>query len=207
MDKFHAYLSEGYFYHIYNRGNNREKIFYTKRNYSYFLNKYKQYLSIFIDTYSYCLLPNHFHLLVKVKDKSDIIKDFKRTYRHYNPNLAFNISEILSEQFRKFFISYSMAINEQEKRSGSLFLKNFKRKQVQTNLERLIFYIHYNPVHHNICDNFEKYEWSSYKKILNDTENNVNKEIFSWFGGIENFINYHKESHKEELLKELEYDA
>ncbi|OGU37053.1 MAG: hypothetical protein A2315_11385 [Ignavibacteria bacterium RIFOXYB2_FULL_35_12] len=46
------------FYHIYNRGNNGEKIFYTSENYMFFLKRYDHYLSEFADTYAYCLLPN-----------------------------------------------------------------------------------------------------------------------------------------------------
>ena len=87
------------FYHIYNRGNNYEKIFFNDNNYYYFLNKYDKYLSSVVETYAYCLIPNHFHLLIKTKD------DY----------------ENISEQFRRFFITYSQKINEQENRSGSLF--------------------------------------------------------------------------------------
>ena len=65
-------LHEGKFYHIYNRGNNRETLFYTEANYKYFLKKYDKYLSEYIDTYAYCLLPNHFHLLISVKELKDI---------------------------------------------------------------------------------------------------------------------------------------
>ena len=54
-------LEEGQFYHIYNRGNNRERLFYSTENYLFFLRRYDEYL------YAFCLLPNHFHLLVRVK--------------------------------------------------------------------------------------------------------------------------------------------
>jgi len=60
-------LKYGKYYHIYNRGNNRENVFFEERNYHHFLNLYVKYIELVADTYSYCLLPNHFHLLVRIK--------------------------------------------------------------------------------------------------------------------------------------------
>ena len=61
-------LENGRFYHIYTRGINGTNLFYEERNYAYFLQKYGYYLHEVLDTYAYCLLGNHFHLLVRVKD-------------------------------------------------------------------------------------------------------------------------------------------
>ncbi len=197
MDKYHQIFCEGQYYHIYNRGNNKENIFFQERNYEYFLSKYEMYLSSLIKTYAYCLLPNHFHLLIKVEDKDTI----------YQKDDIFDLSEIISEQFRKFFISYSMSINKQEGRSGSLFIKNFKRKHVNRNLERLVFYIHYNPVHHQLTNRFDNYRWSSYTKILNNISNRKEyKELLDWFGGKKEFEKYHVESQQGEWERELEFD-
>lgn len=60
-------MESGRFYHIYNRGNNRETLFKEQRNYSYFLKRYRYYLCPLVDTFAYCLLPNHFHLLIRVR--------------------------------------------------------------------------------------------------------------------------------------------
>jgi len=143
-------LESDRFYHIFNRGNNFENIFYKPKNYLYFLQKYDLYLSDYIDTYAYCLLPNHFHLLVKTKD-SIFLKD--RIL-----NNSEEIGKAVSEQFRYFFISYAMSINIQEGRNGSLFLKNFKRILVDNEqyLKQMIYYIHYNPLKHNITDDYSK---------------------------------------------------
>lgn len=207
MDKYHPHLYEGNFYHIYNRGNNREEIFFKRKNFSYFLSKYDKYLANFVDTYAYCLIPNHFHLLIKVKSEAEIIPNVKKRWKLNTDNLNISLSNIISHQFRSFFVSYAMSINEQEKRSGSLFLKNFKRKQVQNDIERLIFYIHFNPVHHKICASFEDYKWSSYNKILsNHNKKKVYEEILGWFGGEENYIKYHRECMKIAALDEKEYE-
>ena len=68
MDYYLPLYENGY-YHIYNRGNNGENIFCKHENYLYFLKQYNHYLGDYLDTFAYCLLPNHFHLLVRVKEK------------------------------------------------------------------------------------------------------------------------------------------
>jgi hypothetical protein len=60
-------LQHGRYYHIYNRGNNRENLFIEERNYHHFLRLYARYVAPVADTYAYCLLRKHFHLLVRVK--------------------------------------------------------------------------------------------------------------------------------------------
>ncbi len=62
-----APLQYGQYYHIYNRGNNRENIFIEERNYRYFLKLYAKYIEPIAHTYAYCLLRNHFHFLVRIK--------------------------------------------------------------------------------------------------------------------------------------------
>lgn len=65
-------LEPGRFYHVYTRGNNRENLFFEEKNYDYFLQLYKKYISPFADTYAYCLLRNHFHFLIKVKEVATV---------------------------------------------------------------------------------------------------------------------------------------
>ena len=162
-------------YHIYNRGNGREKIFYEPANYAYFHKQYEKYISEFVDTYAFCLLPNHFHLLVKIKHKE---------------------SGIISEAFRKLFISYSMSINKQQQRKGSLFQRGFKRKLI--NAEKYfyaaVYYIHSNPVHHRLVPDFKKYKYSSFSLLSGEKETKLcRSEVMDWFGGKDNFMKYHLE--------------
>jgi len=177
MKKVNYYpgLYEKNLYHIYNRGNGKEKIFFNHSNYIYFLGQLYNYLSDFLDFFAYCLIPNHFHILARVKAGDP---------------------DMISEQFRRFFISYSMSINKQEKRKGSLFQRGFKRKLIENEnyFYSAVYYIHSNPVHHNIIKDFKEYEYSSYKsfKSVNNTAL-CRDEVFSWFGGKENFIKYHEE--------------
>ena len=55
-------------YHIYNQGNNKQKIFFSRENYLYFLQKINKHIRPHVDVLAWCLMPNHFHLLVYVKD-------------------------------------------------------------------------------------------------------------------------------------------
>ncbi len=68
------------FFHIYNHGNNDRNIFFKEDNFKYFLNKFALYLLDYVDVYAYCLMINHFHMLIKLKPKKSIqaaiIKDF-----------------------------------------------------------------------------------------------------------------------------------
>jgi len=172
---YHIPLYKDKIYHIYNRGNGNEKIFFAEKNYDYFLRQYKKYLSDYLETFAYCLLINHFHLLVRIK--SD------------NP-------ELLSEKFRNFFISYSMAVNIQEKRKGNLFQRAFKRKIIddENYFYSAVYYIHANPVHHNVIRDLRDYKFSSYNSLIGKSNTMLCRdEVIEWFGGKEKFISYHTE--------------
>ncbi len=57
-------------YHIYNQGNNRERIFFNRENYLFFLKKIRTHILPYADVLAWCLMPNHFHLLVYVRDNA-----------------------------------------------------------------------------------------------------------------------------------------
>jgi REP element-mobilizing transposase RayT len=170
-------FSKGEYYHIYNRGNNKEKLFYKAKNYQFFLDRYKKYLHEVTDTFTYCLLPNHFHFLIRIK------------------NILENNSSV-SEKFRRFFISYSQAINKQENRTGSLFQKNLKKKKIhnQNQLIWLVYYIYRNPIHHGLQHTLN-YKWSSYNALTSKSKTSLKrKEVFEWFGGKEAFLEFHQQN-------------
>jgi REP element-mobilizing transposase RayT len=170
---YHIPLYKGDIYHIYNRGNGNENIFYKHENYIYFLNQYYKFIGNLVDTFAFCLLPNHFHLLVRIK---------------------IDAPEILSKAFRNFFISYSMSINKQQGRKGSLFQRGFKRKLIDDEkyFYAAIYYIHSNPVHHKMIQKLNNYKYSSYNILISEKNTRLQREeIFDWFNGKENFIEYH----------------
>ncbi len=144
-------LEPGSFYHIFNHSNGKDNLFENSENYRYFLSKYFYFVGSIVSTYSYCLMPNHFHILVLIKDEHEIIK----SYYNKNPGKKnINGNEFLMwiiKQFGNLFNGYTKAFNKINNRKGSLFNDSFKRKKVveKDYLIKLIHYIHYNPVHHN----------------------------------------------------------
>jgi REP element-mobilizing transposase RayT len=187
--KFEPHLT----YHIYNRGNNKENIFYQEKNYDYFYSKMIAYLCPYITIHSYCLLPNHFHLLAQVKPPQIFYPGTEVVWKKNKP--LYKPDEIISEQFRKFFISYSKSINVQQGRTGSLFQKNFKRLVItdEHHYKTVMNYIHQNPQTHKICKDFRSYPYSSYQGIiLRNSTIICAQRIMDQFGGEKAFFEYHK---------------
>ena len=74
---YYTPLDSNYFYHVYNRTVNGERLFINRGNYEFFLKQYDKYLSAYVETYAYCLLNNHFHLLIRVKTWENILAYFQ----------------------------------------------------------------------------------------------------------------------------------
>jgi len=134
-------LQIGNFYHVYNRGNNRQIIFFERENYIYFLRLIREHLiKNSVDIIAYCLMPNHYHLLVYLRD------------------------ETLSDAMKSLSLSYTKAINKRFNRSGVLFQGRFQSIHIsQTDyLVNLSQYIHLNPVKASLVKQPEEWEFSSY---------------------------------------------
>ena len=182
MKKNRIPLEQGKYYHIYHRGNNRENIFVEKRNYHYFFKLYTKYIVPIADTYAYCLLKNHFHILVRIKETSEISEDSHILLS--NP----------SRQFSNFFNSYAKSFNKTYKRTGSLFEGRFGRIRVDSEeyLSHLILYIHFNPQKHGFVKDFRTYPYSSYRVVsLQKVTQIETGKVLDWFGGHDIFNQCH----------------
>jgi len=128
----------GYIYHIYSHANGKDLLFVEDSNYQNFLDRLSKYISPVAEIYAYCLMPNHFHLLVRFKDLEN--------------NKVANEHQYLMKPFSNFLNSYAKAYNKRYNRRGALFLDFLKRKRVQDEkyLLKLLHYIHNNPVHHGL---------------------------------------------------------
>ena len=135
------------------------------------MRKYYEYCDGYLIIFAYCLMPNHFHLLVKVIDEKAV------------------------NQLRRFFQSYALSINRQEERTGSLFRKHFRRKIIlsEAYLKRLVFYIHFNPEKDGFIQDYREYQFSSFASINSRGRSKLAKyELIKAFGGIKEFREYHK---------------
>src|SRR5699024_8935766 len=111
-----------------------DKLFVNGDNYLFFLNRYKKYLGKVLDTYCYCLMPNHFHLLVRIKEIEEIEQTDLTGFGNLSGLTGLEketyLSDFISKQFSNCFNSYSKAFNKQQGRIGSLFMRPYKRKKV-----------------------------------------------------------------------------
>jgi REP element-mobilizing transposase RayT len=135
-----------HYYHLYNRGVNRRPIFFNAGNWHFFMKRLRHYCRAeWVDVLAYCLMPNHFHLLVYLK-----VDDLGMRIMH------------------PFTISYTKAVNKQQDRVGHLFQGTFQAQHVDrlSYLVHLSRYIHRNPVDAALVRRPEDWRFSSYGSYL-----------------------------------------
>lgn len=168
-------------YHIFSHVNGKELIFREETNYQFFLKQLDKYITQIADIYAYCLLPNHFHLLLRFKNSENVnIED-----EH----------QFLMKNFGNFLNSYAKAFNKKYNRKGALFLNAIKRKKItdEKYLLKVLHYIHNNPVNHGFTSEIDLWKYSSYNSYLNNIKTSkLNRtEIMQYFDSLEIFKNYH----------------
>ena len=209
-------------YHIFNHANGFENIFREDENYRFFLEKYQQYISPLAETYAYCLMPNHFHLVVRILKREQLeeiirIKNNHATTNFSNTNnfskVSFDfgkvgevnnvrisdedIEKFLSKQFSNLFSSYTQSFNRMYKRRGSLFIKNFKREIIldKEYFLNAIVYTHRNPIHHGFCSRYSDWSYTSYCEITAQNSELVEVDkLLKVFGGKDLFVKVHQQN-------------
>ena len=195
-------LLYGQYHHIYNHGNNGETLFREERNYPYFLKLYAQYIEPVAETYAYCLMPNHFHFLVRIKDwqsSEDCQSCPPEDCRSLEASHAFAI----------LFSTYTKAFNKAYQRSGSLFEKPFRRALVDSDryFACLVAYIHRNPQKHRFVDDFRSWPYTSYRAALSDKPTRIQRDaVLDWFDGWAGFRTFHSSSINEVTIEPLVAD-
>jgi putative transposase len=179
-------VERGKTYHLFNRGINGENIFIEERNYNYFLKRWEDLVTPVVHTYAYCLLRNHFHFLLCIKDEQVIEEDeFTGKEKILDP----------ANQLAKFFNSYAQSINKAYGRTGSLFEHPFHRNLVENDVyfTRLVSYIHFNPQKHGFVEDYHDWKYSSYGILMNEHPTFINrKAVNQKFGGQENYLASHE---------------
>jgi putative transposase len=156
------HFEPGYAYHVYNRGNNKQRLFFSDRNYQYFLDKIHDEWLPYCEIDRYCLMPNHFHFIcipnelaciaVRQKGEAAFLQKFSATIGHTQS-------------------SYAWAINKQQERTGSLFQKKAKNRVLHegcgigSTIPRYYItcaeYIEQNPVKAGLVKHAADWKWSS----------------------------------------------
>jgi len=194
MQQHEISLETECYYHIYNRGINGESLFREERNYHFFLGKYATYIEPVAETYAYCLLKNHFHLLIRIRSQETLRKFMINHQLSINQGLH-NVNKIVSRQFARFFSCYTQSINKVYGRHGSLFEKPFRRKKISHDdyFTHLIYYIHANPQQHGFTNDFTLYPHSSYAAILDTRKSRLQRSsVLEWFGGGKMYQEFHQ---------------
>ncbi|MEO6670362.1 MAG: hypothetical protein ABIN36_12850 [Ferruginibacter sp.] len=178
-------LEPGKYYHIYNRGNNKETIFKEPQNYDYFLSRWIKYIEPIAKTLCYNLLPDHFHFFIRVEKINNDLQN-----------------DSASQAFSNLFNAYAKAINKKYHRTGSLFQERFRRKEITSDVyfTKIVGYILTNSIKHGYSEDVSAYPYSAYNSLLSDKPTRfLRDEVFSWFNGKESFVNY-IESYQQDII-------
>ena len=203
-------LIPGHYNHIYNKGINGEDLFKQERNYFYFLEKYALYIYPIAATYAYCLLKNHFHLLVKIREEPlpfDMHPD--ETSTNVSTNATSRAKSNPSRKFSHLFNCYTQSINKEAGRTGGLFESPFERKIVSNKayFNRLTAYIHKNPQLHGFVDDFRDWPHSSYHAYLSHKPTKLEKQgVIAWFGNANRYTSFHQSDFSMVDLREVLFD-
>ena len=151
----------GLYYPIYNRGNNRQSIFFQPENYLYFLRNVKKYIVPLAKVPVYCLMPTHYHMVLRSEQASEFLENSEA----YNSEV-YNAK--ISNAMMRLSVSYTKAINKRFSRVGSLFQGQFQAKPIETysHLLNLCVYIHANPVKDGLVALPEDWIYSNYLEWL-----------------------------------------
>ena len=176
-------------YHIYNRGNNQQTIFFKPDNYIFFIKKVRRYILPYCDIISYSLMPNHFHFLIHSDERTMATKTIRSQAKN-----------VLSEGIRVLLSSYTQAINKQNQTSGSLFQQNTKAQPIvkgSKNYDITVFhYIHQNPYRANLVSRMEDWEYSSFADYCGKRNGSLcNRELAINLLGL-NMKTFYEDSYK-----------
>ena len=188
-------------YHIYNQGNNQERLFYEDVDYIHFLKLFRKYVLPNCNVLAYCLMPNHFHFLIHATEDSARIKPVG------------NIDSCkLANGFRFLQSNYAQYLNKKQKRSGSLFRQRTKAKSMadgDANYAFIAFqYIHQNPMTAELVTRMENWIYSSFTDYVGLRNGTIcNKELAFEIIGFDK-DNFVKESYgviDENLIQKIFY--
>ena len=175
---------EDHYYHIFNRGCNREPIFFVKKNYLYLLRRLKTTVTKYgVSIIAYCLMPNHYHFLVH-----------QLTERP------------LSDWLKAVFIGYTQAVNKQQNRQGTLFEGRARHRVIEKDvyLDHLICYIHLNPVEAGLVRKSEHWQYSNFLECTGQRDGTLYDRQFmiDHFGSMAAYRLFYQEYSQNSTLNE-----
>jgi REP element-mobilizing transposase RayT len=182
-------------YHVFNHANGRENLFPEQKNYTFFLDKLEMYILPVCKLFSYCLMPNHFHLVLEIRSEEYLSLHLQKPGS--KAELSGKELEVkISRSFGNLFSSYTQAFNKVYNRKGCLFIPSMKSELIRddNNFCKVVHYTHANPVHHGFTKKMEEWPHSSYHAYLSEGATKLEREyVLDIFGGKNAFLKYHEQ--------------
>ena len=165
-------------YHVYNQGNNKQRLFKSDEDYKQFISLITSYIVPYADIIAWCLMPNHFHLMLVVNKQG--------ATPHQQGGITI---DLLTNGFRKLTSAYAHDFNKRNNKSGAVFRPKTKAKDLtdlQFNESRIanhyyincFYYIHQNPLRHHLVKDLSAWQYSSFNFYSGERKNDIcNKEL------------------------------
>ncbi len=153
---YHVPLEPGGVYHLLTHAVGGELLFRDSENYRFFLRKYVVHVAPYFDTFAWCLLPNHLHVVARVKPYEELADVYVRTKRILPAHIG-DLCEFAAERFSNCFNSYAKSYNEVFHRRGALFCNYLRRVRIESEEQfgGTIYYVHRNPAHHGLVTSLQ----------------------------------------------------
>lgn len=193
---YYIELNEELIYHVFSRAIGDEKMFKTEVDFISFKQKLTRFLDPVVDIIAYSFIPNHFHLLIKIKTLESIKLHAELEGRCID-NLV--VSDYVVNQFSRCLNSYTKTFNIKNLRKGALFINRFRRVEItdESHFCAAVFYIHKNAVHHGLTSNIMDWPYCSYPALINKIYfSAASAEIMEYFGSFDKFKIYHEQEIK-----------
>ncbi|MEL6536540.1 MAG: hypothetical protein AAFQ98_14075 [Bacteroidota bacterium] len=157
----------GQYYHVFHHAVGNLNLFRDDRDYRTFLSKYTRFLGDHLSSYAYCLMPNHFHMLIRVtSDKA-------------------RAEEVL-QRWSNFLNSYAQSYNRKYQLWGRVFQQGLPRTLIpdEDTLVTVMHYIHFNPVKHGFTTDAWRWTYNSLSALASEAPTRLERgEVLKWFGG------------------------
>jgi putative transposase len=197
------YFKEGYYYHIAHYKKEEELLFSIPSHYSIFFKFWQKYAAPFLDMYAYCLLPDRFECVVKVKPVDNIVKkaiimtDTQHAIEYLVKRVEYDA--FIREQLNNLLDDYETHNNPQFDVNWWFFEKRYRWREVGSMdiFKESIAYIHHCPIQLGHAITLDEWRYSSYNTYLSDKPTNIlREEGLSWFDvkrQVAPFVKYHED--------------
>jgi len=201
----------GEIYHVYNQGNNGQTVFFNTDNYLLFIKKMQTCLSMDCDLLAWCLMPNHFHWMIKVSDNYPV--SFNNS--EHKKDLPAPVVPPLNRKIATLLSSYTKSINNSYDRTGSLFRSRTKAIPLNGDLVTddnyiitCFLYIHQNPLRAGLVSDMKDWKFSSYRDFAGPRKGtlcNIEevKKLLDLPVSKEDFIKFSHQTIPEKYLKKF----